>query len=795
MSGSVTVNYLRQESEDETFTSMEQRLRLNYATALSNVDLLDLYFQFSRDEQTNPDAEELRPLAGLNLRGPEYRWLLEYREFEDRDREPGGVTRTTDTLFTTFTYEPDPEYPRVTLDYSRTESEDDAEPSQTDFVETDWGVRASYDRGQLSLNYSHRENTFDNNLFAVVPTNFQRVTGVAVDLAGIIYITDSSQNRVFRFSPAGAFLGEFGGFGTGEGQFINPRGIAVTSSFIYVVDSGNNRVQRFDLTGTFVSEFGTFGTGPAQFDNPYGIAVDSTGVYVTDQGNDRVQKFTADGIFLFAFGTTGNGPGNFSSPSGVISDGSLVFVADTQNHRIQVFDTNGTFIREWGSFGPAPGQFSSPSDVALDSINRVYVTDTGNNRVQVFTTTGVFLNAFGSAGAGAGEFNAPEGIAVTPANTVVVADTGNARFQVLSNDGVFLFQVGAISATQRFRSTEQVSDSFNLIYSRELFTGILASIDYDLFTSDEEDKDTGEDLTSVENHEINAQLRFQPYRWVTLSSLYSFEMFTTETGGFETDRDEFAQTYTASLQPIPKVTFTGTYSRDELDTNVGPDEDSTFTTIGVNLLPTDRVAVDLTYSNQQNEQDGEKILETDTLTAISNMRIYQGIDFNLQLTTSQTTDFEADGEVESQRARGRLRLVPRPNVTISSTTEYTTSDSQFVGASDVSTETVLSSLDLSWSISRRLDLFLDADYIKTRSAGETTDNVGYLSNLIWRMNDKLTFFLGYRGGIEEEEIGSFRVQSKFPFYWDTRMSVNYEIERGNEDTDRKFLFVELTKIF
>jgi len=302
------VNYRWQEDEGDSSASTEQRLRLNWDTAL--------------------------PLAGFNLTGPEYRWMVEYREFEEKIFEDENFTQTTDTFFTTLTLEPDPEFPELTFDFSRTTSEDDLDEPQTDFVETDWGVRATYDKGPFSIRYSHRESDFENNLTFPTITDLQTPTGVAVDLAGIIYVTDSTANRVFRFSSAGAFLGEFGSFGTGEGRFRNPRGIAVDSSFIYIVDSDNDRVQRFDLQGRFVSEFGSFGTGNGEFNNPYDVAVDSTGIYVTDQDNNRVQKFSLGGNFLFAF------PGSFSSPTGIASNGSQVFVADTQNHRIQVFTSS-----------------------------------------------------------------------------------------------------------------------------------------------------------------------------------------------------------------------------------------------------------------------------------------------------------------------------------------------------------------------------------------------------------------------------------------------------------------------
>ncbi|RJP21798.1 MAG: 6-bladed beta-propeller [Candidatus Abyssobacteria bacterium SURF_5] len=787
MDGWVTVNYVRSEDDGETFTSMEQRVRLNWNTAFSNVDLLNLYFQFARQEQTNPDSEELRPLVGLNLVGPEYRLMTEYRQFTDRNLEDDGFTLETDTFFTVLDLDYGPEFPDLTLDFIRVESKDDADEPRTDFVETDFGLRTTYQNGPLLVRYSHRENIFDNNLTFLSPIELDAPIGVAVDIAGTIYVTDAASDRVLRFSPSGAFIGEFGSFGTGQGLFRDPAGIAVSPDSIYVVDSGNDRVQRFDLTGTFVSEWGILGSQPGEFNDPFGIAVDPTGVYVTDRVNDRVQKFTADGIFLFSII-------GFNEPHGIASSGSLIFVADTSNHRIQVFTVDGTFVTQWGSFGSGPGQFQFPADVAVDSSNRVYVTDRGNNRIQVFTTTGAFLDSFGTAGSGPAEFQAPEGIAITPADDLVVADTGNGRFQVLTNNGMFRFAIGSVSAEERGRSTELSLDTFNIAYSKELFTGVFASVDYDLFLSNEEDKDTGEDIVGSENHDIDFQLRLLPYRWMSFTSLYNFRFLTTESGDVETDRDEFTQSYILALQPIQRAIFSASFTKDEVETNIGPDEGSTFTTVSLNMFPTNRVNLNLSYSDLQSEEDGEQVLETDTFSAIADMNLYRGIDLNLAASTSKTQDLEADGEIDTQRVRGLLRLVPRPTMLINLTSEYTTSDSTFAGTPDISTETLLSSADITWALSRRLSLFLNLDYLESESADISTSEFNYLSDVIWRMNNYLTFFVGHRGGTEEEEVASFRTQARFPFMWDTRMTVNYEIEAGQK-TDNQFFFFELSKLF
>jgi len=73
---------------------------------------------------------------------------------------------------------------------------------------------------------------------------------------------------------------------------LTPTGLIPLGS-VYVADSDNNRIQKFTSGGVFVSTWGTPGTGDGEFDYPVGVAVASDGsVYVADRGNGRIQKFS-----------------------------------------------------------------------------------------------------------------------------------------------------------------------------------------------------------------------------------------------------------------------------------------------------------------------------------------------------------------------------------------------------------------------------------------------------------------------------------------------------------------------
>jgi DNA-binding beta-propeller fold protein YncE len=79
------------------------------------------------------------------------------------------------------------------------------------------------------------------------PWYFNQHRAVAVAVDGDIYVADTGNHRIQRFSATGTFLGVWGSEGSGEGQFNKPVGIAVaTDGTVTVADSFNARMQQFN---------------------------------------------------------------------------------------------------------------------------------------------------------------------------------------------------------------------------------------------------------------------------------------------------------------------------------------------------------------------------------------------------------------------------------------------------------------------------------------------------------------------------------------------------------------------
>lgn len=69
------------------------------------------------------------------------------------------------------------------------------------------------------------------------------VGGVAVGADGSFWVTDTINNRMRVYSSAGILLATHGTFGSGAGNFDDPRGVAVAANGeVFVADFGNNRI-------------------------------------------------------------------------------------------------------------------------------------------------------------------------------------------------------------------------------------------------------------------------------------------------------------------------------------------------------------------------------------------------------------------------------------------------------------------------------------------------------------------------------------------------------------------------
>ena len=319
----------------------------------------------------------------------------------------------------------------------------------------------------------------------------------ATDSTGNVYIADKENHRIRLMSPAGVvttFAGTgVAGFADGASntaQFNSPSGICIDSAGkIYITDRGNNRIRLITpgafglrnvttLAGSGAAGFAD-GTGAAAvFNNPMGITIDVQGnLYVADYNNNSIRRVTPGGVVTTFAGQASAGwidgaaaGARFNKPAGVAFDPLRgdILVADTDNHRIRSINSTGVVstVAGNGSSGSADGaasaaSFTWPLGLSADAAGNIYVADTYSHKIRkiasgvVTTLAGSGSWTFAEGIGAAASFWEPTCVVVAPNGSLLVADAKNNRIRRINLvDG---FQLAAAQASAANASAANAS--------------------------------------------------------------------------------------------------------------------------------------------------------------------------------------------------------------------------------------------------------------------------------------------------------------------------------------------------
>jgi DNA-binding beta-propeller fold protein YncE len=149
-----------------------------------------------------------------------------------------------------------------------------------------------------------------------------RPTDVAI-AGNRLYVVDIKNHQVQVLDKSsGQVLFTIGKAGSEPGELFQPTNVAIgPDGDVYVTETGNFRVQRFTRDGAHVRFYGQQGNLPGDFARPKGLAVDRQGrIYVGDAAIQNVQIFENDGRLLMDFGRPIEGLEGLNLPAAVRLD-------------------------------------------------------------------------------------------------------------------------------------------------------------------------------------------------------------------------------------------------------------------------------------------------------------------------------------------------------------------------------------------------------------------------------------------------------------------------------------------
>lgn len=224
---------------------------------------------------------------------------------------------------------------------------------------------------------------------------------LTIDRQGNIYVADTGNNRIQKFSRDGHYISMV--------TFSGVSGLAYSpfNNSIYAVSISSNYLRKYglNLLYAFQKYLG--------LSYPRGLGIAKEGIlYIADSAHKKVIKAGPAGGAIKTWTVAGGAGIPYDAEPGPNGD---IYVPVFNLDKIYVYSNTGTKKNVFSR------TINGPAHIAIDRMGHLYVTSYFENKVLKFTADGKFALSFGS------NFNHPLGVAVDRNGDVLVQDTYNYR--------------------------------------------------------------------------------------------------------------------------------------------------------------------------------------------------------------------------------------------------------------------------------------------------------------------------------------------------------------------------------
>jgi hypothetical protein len=204
-----------------------------------------------------------------------------------------------------------------------------------------------------------------------------------------VWVVNETFHQIYVFSNDGSelllTLGEKNVPGDDETHFALPQDVAFLPDGRVLVADGldNHRVVILDRDGRYLGEFGGFGEGPGQFNGVHAVATGPGGrIFALDRSGGRINVFrTTSDPAKVEFVDVWSG---FTLPLDIIVNSEHLWITDLGPLRFIKLDFEGNQLYTWNVPSDLPDGFLEVHTFSVDSEGNLYGGDNQYGRTQKF---------------------------------------------------------------------------------------------------------------------------------------------------------------------------------------------------------------------------------------------------------------------------------------------------------------------------------------------------------------------------------------------------------------------------